>query len=325
LKSIEAQHGLLVEQAKGIYSFSHLTFNEYFAARQIISVKQSSDEALQSLVRHINNKNWREVFLLAVEMSPDAERLLLLMKRRVDELLCTDKKLQILLSWMNKKADQVEVPYEPVTVRAFYLERVIDLKLAVYYAPDNAKTKDFGVDAALNIALIRTLNTDLYLDNPLFDEYNGFGSGLDLALDAKLKNDLTNLSKINNKHKIFKERFSYLNNIHQPLENALRHQIQIELKLALQELKNKLPEQDIDEEKFKQWWQNERQEWNANLRKVMINYRNIGYDWQFSKQQWKLIADYYNTNKLLVECLARECYVDHKVRQRLRNELLLPV
>ncbi|MEM7557363.1 MAG: NACHT domain-containing protein, partial [Cyanobacteria bacterium P01_A01_bin.84] len=36
LKSIEAQHGLLVERAKGIYSFSHLTIHEYFAARAIV-------------------------------------------------------------------------------------------------------------------------------------------------------------------------------------------------------------------------------------------------------------------------------------------------
>ena len=33
LKSIEAQHGLLVERARGIYSFSHLTFHEYSTAR----------------------------------------------------------------------------------------------------------------------------------------------------------------------------------------------------------------------------------------------------------------------------------------------------
>jgi predicted NACHT family NTPase len=35
LKSIEAQHGLFVERARGIYSFSHLTFHEYFAAREV--------------------------------------------------------------------------------------------------------------------------------------------------------------------------------------------------------------------------------------------------------------------------------------------------
>ncbi len=37
LKSIEAQHGLLVERARGIYSFSHLTFHEYFTARKLFS------------------------------------------------------------------------------------------------------------------------------------------------------------------------------------------------------------------------------------------------------------------------------------------------
>ena len=36
LKSIQAQHGLLVERARRIYSFSHLTFQEYFTAREIV-------------------------------------------------------------------------------------------------------------------------------------------------------------------------------------------------------------------------------------------------------------------------------------------------
>ncbi|MBE9059313.1 NACHT domain-containing NTPase [Sphaerospermopsis sp. LEGE 08334] len=87
IKSIEAQHGLLVERAKGIYSFSHLTFHEYFTAREFISVQQSSDEALQSLVKHFTEKRWREVCLLAVGMSPNANRLLLLIKNTVDKLV----------------------------------------------------------------------------------------------------------------------------------------------------------------------------------------------------------------------------------------------
>ena len=33
LRAIEAQHGIFVERAKDIYSFSHLTFQEYFTAR----------------------------------------------------------------------------------------------------------------------------------------------------------------------------------------------------------------------------------------------------------------------------------------------------
>ncbi|MGB5713678.1 MAG: NACHT domain-containing protein, partial [Waterburya sp.] len=43
LRNIEAQHGLLTARARNIYSFSHLTFQEYFTAREIVLVRQSSD------------------------------------------------------------------------------------------------------------------------------------------------------------------------------------------------------------------------------------------------------------------------------------------
>jgi predicted NACHT family NTPase len=71
LKAIEAQHGLLVERARGIYSFSHLTFQEYFTARYF--VESSSSQALENLSNHITEKRWREVFLLTTEMLPNAE------------------------------------------------------------------------------------------------------------------------------------------------------------------------------------------------------------------------------------------------------------
>jgi predicted NACHT family NTPase len=42
LKSIEVQHGLLVERAQKVFSFSHLTFQEYFTAKNFVD---SSDPA----------------------------------------------------------------------------------------------------------------------------------------------------------------------------------------------------------------------------------------------------------------------------------------
>ncbi len=50
LKSIEAQHGLLIERARGIYSFSHLTFHEFFTARNI-ALSRHPQEAFQQLVQ----------------------------------------------------------------------------------------------------------------------------------------------------------------------------------------------------------------------------------------------------------------------------------
>jgi predicted NACHT family NTPase len=63
LKSIEAQHGLFVERARGIYSFSHLTFHEYFTARKIVT-STNSDRLIQTVATRITDKRWREVLLL---------------------------------------------------------------------------------------------------------------------------------------------------------------------------------------------------------------------------------------------------------------------
>ncbi|WP_445632753.1 NACHT domain-containing protein [Nostoc sp. DSM 114161] len=91
LKSIEAQHGLLVERARKIYSFSHLTFHEFFTARKI-TLNRNPQQVFQQLGSYITDKRWREVFLLTVGILDNADDLLQLMKHRIDELVATDEK-----------------------------------------------------------------------------------------------------------------------------------------------------------------------------------------------------------------------------------------
>ena len=119
LKSIESQNGLLVERAKYIYSFSHLTFHEYFAARRaIVTYKSLSDLAI-----HINDRRWREVFLLAFGMLQDGNDLLQLMKQQIDNLVAADNKIQQVLVWVNKKSASIEETYKPAAIKAFYLNQ----------------------------------------------------------------------------------------------------------------------------------------------------------------------------------------------------------
>lgn len=74
LKSLEAQHSLLVERAKGIYSFFNMAFHEYFVAKKIVYNSQlQAEEVFPNLVTHISEKRWREIFLLTVEMLPNAD------------------------------------------------------------------------------------------------------------------------------------------------------------------------------------------------------------------------------------------------------------
>ena len=94
---------------------------------------------------------------------------------------------------------------------------------------------------------------------------------------------------------------------------------------ALQELKKQLPQPDGDKEIFRKWWQAIGQVWTSELRKIIISYRNIGHDWQFSEQQKSLLRKYYDANILLVNCLNSGCNVSPTVRQEIEETLLLPI
>ncbi|WP_413261508.1 NACHT C-terminal helical domain 2-containing protein [Floridanema flaviceps] len=309
LKSIEAQHGLLVERAKGIYSFSHLTFHEYFTAREFITVEQSSEVALKSLVSQMREKRWREVFLLAVEMSPNADRLLLLMKEKVDEIVAVDDNLQQFLIWVNQKSLLVEVDQKQVVTRAVYFWHTFKLisTLLFTYIPIINELANILDPSSLGIP------TECYIDYLLIFMLNWsiiFGS-TSLNLE-QFKNIQENAepSCLNIDHI-----FDFICNL-KP-ENALPQSIVI--------LKKQPPNSDDGVENFNQWWQANGKAWTEQLRKQIIKYRNIGHDWQFNEQQEDLLNQYYEANKLLAKCLNSDCYVSREVRQYIEDTLLLPI
>ncbi|MEG4145920.1 NACHT domain-containing NTPase [Microcoleus sp. Pol12B5] len=289
LKAIEAQHGLLVERARGIYSFSHLTFQEYLTATEI--VHNSPPQALGKLVSHLTEKRWREVLLLAVGMLQKADDLLLLIKQQVDGLVAKDEQLQQFLLWVKQKSLSVDFPYKPAAVRFFYFSLLPCLELALNRNPERF------LDPALYLAVKHTFDPaveftlDFVLDLAILPVLDGaIDPALSLAHDILLV----------------------------PL-------VEPELMQALQKLKKQLPHPDGDKEIFREWWQANGQVWTRELRQIIISYRNIGHDWQFSEQQKSLLRKYYDANKLLVYCLNSGCNVSPAVRQEIEETLLLPI
>ncbi len=65
MKIFETETGLLIERFAGYWSFSHLTFHEYFTARRVVESHDS--EIRQRLNKYILEKRWHEVFLLIAE------------------------------------------------------------------------------------------------------------------------------------------------------------------------------------------------------------------------------------------------------------------
>ncbi len=143
-----------------------------------------------------------------------------------------------------------------------------------------------------------------------------FDLALDLALDRTLA--------LNRVLDLAHNRILALNRV---LGRAISraHDVDPELERALQQLKEQIsyPE-DQNGKEFVGWWKAKCQDWTEQFRAVMIKYRNIGYDWQFSEQQKDVLKKYYDANRLLVDCLNSNCYVTSTVRQEIEETLLVP-
>lgn len=289
------EHGLLIERAPLIYSFSYLAFQEYLTARDIVanSEPQILEEKLIDLVSHLTEPRWRNVFLLTAGMLDNATYLLQLMKQRIDELVTFDKQLQEFLHWLNQKSLSVQAPYKSVAIRAFYLTLVLsdDLILvddqALFVAIDTRLANNLAPDLKLDLALKCSFYLSLALTNdPTLDRV--------IALNFTLSETQTLICNS-------------------------------ELQLLLQQLKEKLPCPSQGKERLKEWWNSSGQTWIETLRSVMVRYRNIGQQWQFSEQQKLVLKQYYIANQLLVDCVNSSCEASSTLQETILETLLLPM
>ncbi|MEO0376485.1 MAG: NACHT domain-containing NTPase [Cyanobacteria bacterium P01_A01_bin.17] len=310
LKSIEAQHGLLVERARRIYSFSHLTFQEYFTARQITRPTAQLPLALTDLAQHVTEKRYREIFLLTVGMLPEADDLLVLLKQQVDGLVADSPDIQALLVWSMQKTNAVEAIYKTAAVRAFYLEfdLALDLPLALdlEFGRDLATALNRALDQSLALALALAL--DFYLTLVLYLA-RARAFDLDCALNLPLDRGLARARALD---------------LDLNCALDLSAENDPELKLKITDLKGQLPDPE-NFDTYRQWWGEQGSEWARQLRQVMIKHRNIGHDWQFTQTQKEKLQQYYDANQLLVDCLNSDCYVTKATRQYIEDTLLLPL
>ena len=299
LKSIEKQHGLLIERSWKIYSFSHLTFQEYLAAREIVDISKNNPKYLESWVSiAITSKRWMYVFVNVIYISNNADELMQTMKQKIDAIVASNEVLQQFLDWLNRKSNSVQSPYKIAAIRAFHL--------ALAIAGDTTSNRSLAFDLGLD----RQFDTNSTFDLSL-DRY------LTRAITYALSIDLDH--NFNAVYKLLDSLFNARNRV-----RAKSLALTIDVKESFQQLKDKVPDTRKDLEKFKLWWQANSKSWIEQLRTWMIEHRNIAHDWQFSEEQKELLKQYYDSNKLLVDCL-KSCEVSGEVRQEIEETLLLPI
>ncbi len=297
LKSLEAKHGLIVEQAKKIYSFSHLSFQEYLTARKFVFEYDSlvSTAMLSHLVQHMNEERWREIFLLVSEISPQADNLFKIMQQQLNSYITEASDIKVFLDWVNCKADSVlsDDSSPSATIRAFY----------------------FGLGFSQVMGCIGS-NFDLVLKlNPNFG--NTIHHNPYLALDLSLFN-ISNLT--DNLELIKCPALTFRRILNRAIANATK--IQSELAEELRQLGQQLPHPEENSIQFWQWWHQQGKTWSNRVNSTAAQYRNMGYQWQLNPQQRKSLNQYKRANILVLDCLNNSSSVSFPVRENILAQLL---
>jgi flagellar biosynthesis regulator FlaF len=139
LREIEAQHGLLIErsQSYGIWSFSHLTFQEYLVANSVI---KSEAEIEKLIVYHFEDRRFREVFLLIISLTISPDKYIISMEKKLKTCY---QHIQILefIQWANKISCESDS----------YIKTSSKCAIAIYLAATftsllNLKLLNFSID-----------------------------------------------------------------------------------------------------------------------------------------------------------------------------------
>jgi len=167
LQEVQVQQGILVEQSRNAYSFSHLTFQEYLTAKFIVD----NQKTVQVVRDHLIDERWREVFLLIAGLVPGkrgVDELLIVMEEISKSVLMSDG-VQDLVQWVHSEANKA-------TESTSIAQKV--------YLFTNALERCIGLDAAFDHAIDQALEYVCY--SHLGFEVSDLEE-LELALDSALK------------------------------------------------------------------------------------------------------------------------------------------
>jgi hypothetical protein len=303
LREIEAQHGLLIKRTATVWSFSHLTFQEYLVAKWFCNETNWSN-----LTNYITDKHWREVFLLSVEISVRSYELLLLIKTKVDNMMANDAELQKRLNLVHTEYAEVEFPiYMP------------------YY--ENSDENDDQISCDLKIMRALCFEIELkYLYNVKFI--------LEIVDDIE-EIGLLDLLRLGIEHKIplirylpatFEPRLS--SSLIDDLDSVYRYPFASELSFILEPFRKPFIYANIRKEKFGipiSWWNENKEKWKNKIKDfVAMHHEELRINY-LEKNQLELLEHYYKASNLLLDCLNSACGIGSEAKCEIEETLLLSI
>lgn len=292
--------------------FSHQLLHEYFTARYIVE-----NNRYQLLAEYLTDDRWHVTFLLTASMTDEAGNFFVSFRQALDGLIENDPVLVDLLRWTNRKSESTPSPGNTLALKAYYI--FLDhLRYYSYLESTFERALEYAFELArvlasdLLIALARArahAGTRLDIHNPFeLARVLGLGAALDYCLNISLQSGFM-IEQIYDDNEIHAQYGDFAAYFTQAAHEA--GEVAPPLAAALAALS--VP----TESTLQAAWH----EFNAQLRQLMLEHRDLGHDWNLSQEQVNTLANYLKANLLLLECLD----VAHVTnRDAIKNSLLSP-
>jgi predicted NACHT family NTPase len=287
LDQLVMRYGLLVEAAKGIYTFSQPVFQEYLSARYIVvntalpadsrSYSPTEPLYLDHIAEHIVEPRWHEVILLVLEMLPHRIGFLQILQKQLGSLMRQTDNLNQWLHWIGHHAQAVcqKLEDSPAihALRAFYFGSVTNLGLDLAYGLDPRLAWQLPTLLAQDLHCIRLLaDIQAFADNPTMVE----GIQISLAIQA----------------------------IESEADDVGQHLCAIAAALW----------QKIQQQELESWNQADLRRWVNSCRSTILQIIEMPEFGQWTLGERSQLEQYYWANIFLLECLKKIDQADDRLK-----------
>jgi predicted NACHT family NTPase len=310
IANIESTNGILIERFKNVYSFGHLSFQEYFTARYV-----RDQNRIEWLLKpeNLSNDKWREVIMNTAALLGNSDIFFTLFQESINQIISDELNLKLLIQLANQKASSVKSNKKLNAIRFFYiyLTLLADLGDNIPHSVDFARSLDLAVALDLDFTSDLNLNHDLsrvlVLDRTI-------DLDLDLSFDYQLYVCKKSVFFFSHNRKYIKIQQHTFNKLLSFLEKTIENGKQLKEKVIINDLQKLFG--------FNKGFNEEDHNLVAETLDNSLRSREMKSDLEFDYKQIEKLVYYFKANKLLLECLQLAVVTD---RQAIEDKMFLPI